>query len=111
MADVSVDIQQVIRAGLTPSYQGGIDAADTFHVQNNGAVLLHVKNGGTASTLTIKTQGTVDGLAVADRTVAVPEDTELFIGPFAVEIYNDPDRQVEIEFSTPATVEFAAIRV
>lgn len=72
---------------------------------------LHIHNGNAASTtVTIATPGTVDGLAVADRTFTVPNGT--FPTNFGVidvpsDIYRNPsDGLVDITWSVTASVTF-----
>ena len=56
---------------------------------NTGAEVLLVKNGDTnPTTLTIAIPATLDGQAVASRTVAVPAGKTYAIGPFPPNIYN-----------------------
>ncbi len=72
---------------------------------------LHIFNGNAAPTiLTIVTPGTVDGLAVADRTFTIPNGT--FPTNFGVvdvpaDVYRNPtDGLVDISWSVTASVTF-----
>ncbi len=67
MPRTALAVQEITRAGLTPSYSAA--NVDGHSILNGGREVLHVKTGGTACTVTIQTPGTVDGQAVADRTV------------------------------------------
>lgn len=100
----------------TPAAQGGttaaptaMDAADTYIVRNNGRVLLHfVKTGAGAATITIQTPKTVNGLAVAEETVAVPATTgNVWAGPFNPNTFNDAsgDMRFTTDEDTGITVE------
>ncbi len=95
MATVTLAVQTLARAGITPSYTASgasplLNIADTFRFQNDGKVLLHFKKTGAGDcTVTIQTPETVDGLAVSDRTVTVPATTgDVMIGPFPPNHYN-----------------------
>lgn len=72
---------------------------------------LHVHNANAAATiLTITTPGTVDGLAIADRTYTIPNGT--FPANFGVidvpsDVYRNPtDGLVDISWSVTASVTF-----
>jgi hypothetical protein len=69
-----------------------LNVVDTFVFSNDGRTVLHfMKSGAGACTVTISTPGTVDGLAVADRTVTVAATTgDVVIGPFPPDTYNTP---------------------
>lgn len=83
MADVVLTQKQVLRTGLTPAYQG-IDATDTYYLENQGKVFLHFLNtGGSPAVVTFDTEGQVDGLDLENPTVSVPATTgDRMIGPF-----------------------------
>lgn len=89
MADVTVAPQQIARAGLAPTYQS-IDATDTYLINNAGKMFVQVKNtGATESVVSVVTPGTVDGLAIAERTFTVPITTgDRMAGPFPPSVYN-----------------------
>ncbi len=61
--------------------------------------------------VTVETPGTIDGLAVADRTVTIESDTERFLGPYSPSDYNNAARQIAVEFDDVFNVSVAAIRV
>jgi hypothetical protein len=104
MSTVTLSVQTAARAGLTTTYTASgasplLNVADTFIFQNTGKeYLLFQKTGATACVVTIDTPGTVDGLAVAQRTVTVGAGsgdaiatTPLVIaGPFPPATYNTP---------------------
>lgn len=87
MPRASLSKQSIVRAGLNASYTV-TTAADGAEFANTGVEFVHVKNP-TVGTIvvTFVTTQTVDGLAVADRTVSVPASGERFIGPFPVATY------------------------
>lgn len=68
-----------------------VDAANGMVYPANPKSLVHIKNSGTAGTLTVRTNQSVAGLTVPDRTIAVPATTgEVFAGPFGTEhVFSD----------------------
>jgi hypothetical protein len=63
-------------------------------------MFLHILNEtGDVATVTFVTPKTVDGLAIADRAVAITDAEERMIGPFPPTIYNDADRMVQVTYS------------
>ena len=112
MPDVTLAIQDISRTGVVSTYQAftgpnALLVADSFFLSNNGQTFVHIKNGATAASVIIAIPGTVDGLPLPDRDVAIPASTEMFIGPFQPTIYNNGDRNVQLDFTTPDTVEIA----
>lgn len=86
-ARTAQSVETIVAAGLTASYTA--IPTDGVYFSNDGQTFLHVKNssGGTL-TVTVQTQLTVDGLAVADLSVAIAGSEEKFIGPFPTTTYN-----------------------
>lgn len=72
--------------------------------------ILHVKNGGAASTtVTLTTPGSVEGLAIADRTVAIPAGEDRFIA--LSKVYRDPaDGLATVTCDPETSVTFAVVR-
>jgi len=63
--------------------------ADGHMFANDGRTWIEVTNSGSATrTLTIQTQKTFNGFALADRTVSITDGTTKKIGPFPTDIYN-----------------------
>lgn len=109
MARAALTIQQLDRGGVTPAYAAAI--ADGHSFVNDGRTILHVKNTGAQITLTIQLPGTIDGQAVADRTVTIPATTgDKMLGPFRKSQYNQADGAVYVDYSSPTGVSIAAIR-
>lgn len=80
MARVSVTTQEVTRAGLAPSLTAPTIEGDVI---DTGATWLQVTNGaGAPINVTVQSPPTVDGLAVAELIVAVPNAQTRLIGPF-----------------------------
>jgi hypothetical protein len=110
MARTALTVQQISRAGLTPTY--GAANVDGHSFPNGGdREFLHVKTGGTGCTVTVQTPNTVDGLAIADRTYVIGTSSERMIGPFPRANYNQGAEEVYVDFSSVTTVTIAAVRV
>lgn len=110
MARTALVPQEIVRTGLTPSYTSA--NVDGHSIANNGRTVLHVKTVGTGCTVTIQTPGTVDGMAVADRTVVLGTNTERIIGPFPPDAYDQPGGAgVYVDFSAVTAVTVAALRL
>lgn len=111
MSRTALTVQVISRSGLAPSFAAA--NTDGHAVPNDGRMFVHVKNAsGSAVTVTIQTPGTVDGMAVADRTVSVAATTgERMIGPFPPSQYNQIAADVGsiyVDFSAVASVSVAA---
>jgi len=111
MARTALTVQTINRSGIAPAYTAA--PVDGHSIQNSGLEFLHVKNAHTASiNVTFQTPGTVDGQAVADRVVVVPNATERMIGPFAPGDYNQPGTaELWIDFSVVTAITVAAFRI
>lgn len=100
MPTITLAVEEVSRAGLSPTYTASgasplLNVADTFIFNNTGREqLIFKKTGAGACTVTLSTPNTVDGLAIADRTVTVPAGNitpqEIHIGPLPPAHYNTP---------------------
>jgi hypothetical protein len=92
----------VSRAGIT-LVGAAVSASDKF--ANSGRQFLAVINANVASTVvTITTQATVDGNAVADPAVTVLTGTTKLIGPFPPSTFNDSNGDVTVGFSVTSSV-------
>lgn len=114
MADVRLTPEKVTDAGLAATYTGSLSIADTYLVQNDGAVILHFKKTGagacTVTVVTPKSGGR--GLAIADRTFSVPATTgDVFAGPFPVGLYNDGSGDLSFTLSEITGLTVAVLRV
>jgi len=110
MARTALAVQTVIRAGLTPSYAAA--NVDGHSIPDDGRTYAHVKTGGTGCVVTEVTPGTVDGLAVPDRTVTIGTSSERLIGPFTPGgPYSQPGGEVHLNFDSVTTVTIGAFRV
>lgn len=95
----TLSVQVVARAGLTPSLAAVAAGGDEF--SNEGYTFVELRNGhGSASrTITFVTQSTVDGQAVADRTVTVAAGARALVGPFPTGTYNNANDRVAMTYS------------
>lgn len=112
MARTALAVQVVTRAGLNAAYTAA--NVDGHSIQNDGRMLLHVKNGATDETVTLKIPRTIDGKAVTNPTVVVTASQDRFIGPFPVEIYNQGGADgdvIHIDFAEVTNTTIAALRV
>ena len=111
MAREALTLQSIVRGGLEPAYTAA--NADGHSVTNDGKrTFVHVNNGsGSEVTITIDTPGTVDGLAISDREVAVPAGEERMIGPFPTDWYNQSDGTVHVDYSDTTSVTIGAFKV
>lgn len=106
----TLTVQEISRSAITPSYGAAAGGGDQF--PNDGRTYLHIKNGGGSSiTLTIATQLTVDGKAVADDAITVTNAQERVVGPFPPGIYNDANGMVQLTYSGVTSVTVGAFRL
>ena len=104
-------VQSVTRSGTVPTY-GAVDAVNGDEFTNDGRTFIHVKNGaGAPITVTISTPGTVDGLAVAERTVSVTNASEKMIGPFPPGTYNQATGEVHLDYSSGTSITIAVCKL
>lgn len=82
-------------------------ASDAINA-GQGAILI-IKAGGTGTTCTIATPGTLpNGDAYPDKAVVVASSDEHWIGPLGPE-YVDANGQVQLSWSSTTTVTWAAV--
>ncbi len=102
-------IQTISKAGIVPSLAAAAGGGDEF--ANNGETFLWVNNGGGSQiTVTLVTQATLDGLAVADRAVTVNAGQQKFIGDLEKAVYNDANGRVQVTYSGVTSVTVGAFR-
>jgi len=111
VARVSLAQQQLADTGLVAAYSPA--AAEGHTVENNGKIILHVRNDGLIDiTVTILSGFVKAGLKLADRVVNIAAGTSVFIGPFATDIYNQSDGgagQIYVDYSATEGVSVAAL--
>lgn len=119
MARTVLTVQDIVRTGLEATYSAGDDSNNHSFDNTGENVLLHVKNGATDVIVTISTPNSIDGLALAERTVTVSGSTERMIGPFPNAIYGtidtDPDPDIDpaifIDLDDDTNVTLAAFKL
>jgi hypothetical protein len=101
MAEVEVAVQEAAASGIKPAEKGSLNSADTHLIDNSdGNTKLLIKNGGSETTkVTIVTNGTEAGLAIADREVEIPAGESRIIGPFDRAAYNNKKEKLEVKFT------------
>lgn len=101
-------IQTIDNDGLTPAYVAASAGGDK--VVPGAGSYVHVKNGSGASiTVTLVTPGSVDGLAIADRAVAVGAGAEAKIA--VPNLYKDPtDGLAALTYSAVTSLTIGSFR-
>jgi hypothetical protein len=102
--------QTITATGLSPTYANAAGGGDK--VRPGRGVFIHVRNADVSSmTLTLATPGTVDGLAISDRTVNVAAGGSRMIPVPA--LYGDPADSglAAISYSATTSVTIAALRI
>lgn len=101
-------VQRIDNDGLTPAYVAAEVGGDKV-VPGEGSYV-HVKNGdGTSTDVTLVTPGTVDGLAVADRTVTVAAGAEAKIA--VPDLYTNPvDGLASLTYSKVTSLTIGSFR-
>lgn len=110
MADVDIAPQNMRNvAGAAVTYRSSISTADVYKWPNSGREYILVKKGAGITNMTVVTPRTVEGLAVADRVVALAANTDTIVGPFPTQTYSDGDGDGAVSFGDTA-LEFAVLR-
>jgi hypothetical protein len=105
-------VQQIARTGLAPALAAAAAGGDSF--PNTGRVWLRVVNAdlAVARTVTIASQLSAgalpQGAAKTDLVVAVPADTERWIGPFDPAGFNDANARVVVTYDDEADLTVGA---
>jgi hypothetical protein len=108
---VALTVQDIGHGGAAESFVAAAAAGTGNMYPCDGKTWLHVKNTGTIKVLTIQTPGTVDGLAVAERTVSIPATTgDKVIPPMPPSQYAQADGQVYVDLDLETAVTFAVFR-
>ncbi|MDR3572857.1 MAG: hypothetical protein P4L50_03265 [Anaerolineaceae bacterium] len=112
MARVVLPVQFTTLAGIAPAYTVG-DAGNNHQFQNDGNVMLHVKNtSATPTNVTIETPNKVGGLVLTAPVIAVPITTgDRMIGPFDPTLFNQAGGVVFVDISSATGVTLAAIEI
>lgn len=105
---VQLDISRFDRDGLDVSFTSANSGGDKFKNTGRQFVVVDETNGSSRD-LTFKTQNTVDGQDVNDRTVTVGANATALIGPFPTDIYNNSDDYLEITYSAVTGLNIAIV--
>lgn len=108
----TVAVQDVTRAGTTPTYNAASAGGDKF--SPGAGVFVHVLNtGGAATAPTFTTPGQVSGLDIADAVGgSTPATTgSRFYGPFPPSLFAGSDGLVAVAWSVTSGVTFAVLRI
>lgn len=114
MADVALATQQLTRTGAAPTYTGSLSTSNTYYSKNNGNTFIHMKKSGAGDAVpTLQTPISVDGNAVAEKTLTtVPATTgDIMAGPFPPEVYNDANGDIRYSFDNITGLTVAVIQV
>lgn len=110
MPATELTVNPIVRTGLVMAAEAANAEGDYFH--NDGRTFLYVKNAHTGDwVVTFDTPGSVDGLAIAQRAVTVADATEVLIGPFPPNIYNDANSRVQVTYDGVTALTVEAIRL
>ena len=100
--------QIVDRDGLPITFSAAAGGGDSAVCHRQSMLL--VRNGDASSKdVTLATPGTVDGLAVADRTISVAAGVTT-ANPLDPDVYGDADGTVAITYSAVTSVTVAVVR-
>jgi hypothetical protein len=97
----TLTIQTINSSSIVPTTQA-VDSGGDEYDNTNSNVFGEIYNDHATlpRTLTIITQKTVDGLAVADRDIIITAANERrFFGPYQAVYYNDGDNLVQLTYS------------
>jgi hypothetical protein len=111
MPRTALTLQEIVPAGLAPSYAAG-DAANGHSASAGYDVFLHVKNvGGGSCTVTLNSTARIGGVALANQTVVVPATTGDKMIPLRPDLYAQSDGLAYVDLSTATGVTVAVIRL
>ncbi len=101
--------QHIPKAGLKVVYAAAAGGGDQF--QNNKNTIFHIRNDqtGASVTATFASTKTVDGLAVADRTLTVSQTEDYGEIQLDPAVFNDSDGYVQVTYNTATTVYVAVV--
>ena len=110
MPRTAITAQTVTSASLDATYEPANSQGNSYRLLRGR--VLHVKNASGASvTVTIPTPGTVEGLAVADRTVTVTAADDRFIALGTADIYKSAGEDAYVDYSATTSVTVAVLDV
>ncbi len=99
----TLTVTAIDRTGIQVSLAAADVGGDEF--ANTGREFLVIDNAsGVPVTVTAVTQKTIDGEAVADKSISVDAGQREYFGPFPTGTYNDGNDRVQITYSAVASV-------
>lgn len=107
MARTAITPQRATSAGLALTTEAANVDGNSI-VQEGRRILVATNNSGASINVTLPTPGTVDGLAITDRVVAVPAGATRYIGIMNA-AYRQPDGSVWADYSAVASVVVAVL--
>lgn len=111
MARTALTVTEVPLAGVNDSLSAANADGHSVALDRNAATWIEVNNGaGAPITVTIVTPNTVNGLAIADRTVTVTNGTRRKISLEDRRNYAKSDGTVDVNFSSVTTITCAAYK-
>ena len=112
MARGVVTVQETSRDGLTPTYVAA-DATNGHEFTGSQKEVIHVKNGNASDVvMTVVTNMTQDGLAVADKTITIPAGEERICGAWLKSVYHGPSASlVQFDFDIDTSVTFSVFKI
>ena len=98
MADIDLALNAPAVAGVRPTVQAGVAAADRYRYDNStGRVMIEVSGGAAAATVTVHTMAAVEaGIATSNREIAIPAGETRLLGPYSGWLYNDGAGRVNL---------------
>ena len=107
----TLTVQDTSLTGITPSWVSAAEGGDEF--LNTGDCYFEIKNGsGAEITLTIETPAKIEGIDIAEITVAVAATTGVKrVGPFDPAIFNSSNGRVVVTYSAHTTVTVGAFKL
>ena len=108
---VPLTVLDCSRAGVINTVQAATAEGASF--VNDGRTFLYVLDTAGDPVLTFKTPGTIDGLAIAEKSVTVTAHATkgTLIGPFPPSIYNQSDGTVHVTAAVITSCFYVPIRV
>ncbi|NUS58671.1 MAG: hypothetical protein HOV66_28040 [Streptomycetaceae bacterium] len=103
-----LNYQQINVLGAAKTYAAAAAGGDTVTPDDRG--FLHIKNGATASSVTVAVPGSEYGQARPDVTVALPANSDVMVGPMVADLADPADGQVHVTYANVTTVTVAAVR-
>lgn len=110
MARTILTVQEIVAAGVVPTLAAA--TTDGHSMPNNGNSFMEISNGHTAAhTVTFVHPGTVDGLAVADRTVSVAAGSTAYVGPFSMNYNQSGGYYIQVDYDSTTALSVGVFRL